>query len=221
MSAWQSQRDLAHPGALCFPCSRFHCRSHVGLKSFPRNLACQPALSPSFSPFMKSSLCGGPRSGVHVHVSGEHQVDGAARAWYPQMNVISGVLNDHRAPLCEITSFLGSLSYPHVPTSHLPLSSRPCLPTSHSQLAMLPAPLGRKRADEIKDLTSQPPNLPHWELPSFLDPEATTMPLWDTGYIFFMTSQTFPSLALFPEQLSMLHRSRPQSWSELRHTLEY
>lgn len=63
---------------------------------------------------------------------------------------------------------------------------------------MLPAPLGRKRADEIKDLTSQPPNLPHWELPSFLAPEATTM-LWDTGYIFFMTSQTFPSPALFPE----------------------
>lgn len=78
MSARQSQRDLTYPGALCFPCSRFHCRSHVELKSFPRNLACQPALSPSFSPFMKPSLCG-PRSGVHVHISREHQVDGAAR----------------------------------------------------------------------------------------------------------------------------------------------
>lgn len=42
MSAWQSQRDLAHPGALCLPCSPFHCQFHAGLKSFPRNLSCQP-----------------------------------------------------------------------------------------------------------------------------------------------------------------------------------
>lgn len=167
MSARQSQRDLAHPGALCFPCSRFHCRSHVELKSFPRNLACQPALSPSFSPFMKPSLCG-PRSGVHVHISREHQVECCPTLISTDECHLRGSY-DHRAPLCEITSFLGSLSYPHVPTSHLPLSSQPCLPTSHSQLAMLPAPLCRKRADEIKkDLTSQPPNLPHWELPSLL-----------------------------------------------------